>query len=68
LKFCDEISGKSTTGGGDPTDQAHDGGIGMRAKYQASKISKVSMSKLLGGVIFELVLTLLNLDFEIDQS
>jgi hypothetical protein len=29
LEFCDEIFGKSTTGGGDPTDQAHDGGIGM---------------------------------------
>jgi hypothetical protein len=27
LEFCDKISGKSTTGGGDPTDQAHDGGI-----------------------------------------
>jgi hypothetical protein len=26
--FCDEISGKSTTGGGDLTDRAHDGGIG----------------------------------------
>jgi hypothetical protein len=24
-EICDEISGKSTTGGGDPTDQAHDG-------------------------------------------
>jgi hypothetical protein len=31
LEFCDEISGKSTTGGGHPTDQAHDGGIGMRS-------------------------------------
>jgi hypothetical protein len=30
FEFCDEISGKSTTGGGDPTDQAHDGGIGTR--------------------------------------
>jgi hypothetical protein len=29
LEFCDEISGKSTTGRGDLTDQAHDGGIGM---------------------------------------
>jgi hypothetical protein len=28
LEFCDEISGKSTTGGGDPMDRAHDGGIG----------------------------------------
>jgi hypothetical protein len=33
-----------------------------------SKHSKVTMSKLLGCVIFELVLILLNLDFEIDQS
>jgi hypothetical protein len=33
-----------------------------------SKISKVIMSKLLGGVISELVLSLLNLDFEIDRS
>jgi hypothetical protein len=31
LEFCDEIFGKSTTGGGDPTDRAHDGGIGMRS-------------------------------------
>jgi hypothetical protein len=30
LEFCDEISGKSTTGGGDLTDRAHDGGIGTR--------------------------------------
>jgi hypothetical protein len=37
-------------------------------KSHASKISKVTMSKLLGGVISELVLILLNLDFEIDQS
>jgi hypothetical protein len=29
--FCDEISGKSTIGGGDPMDQAHDGGIGTRS-------------------------------------
>jgi hypothetical protein len=29
LEFCDENSGKPTTSGGDPTDQAHDGGIGM---------------------------------------
>jgi hypothetical protein len=28
LEFCDEISGKSTTGGGDLMDRAHDGGIG----------------------------------------
>jgi hypothetical protein len=33
-----------------------------------SKNSKVTMSKLLGGVICELVLILLNLDFEIDRS
>jgi hypothetical protein len=25
LEFCDEISGKSTTGGGDPIDRAHYG-------------------------------------------
>jgi hypothetical protein len=31
LKFCAEISGKSTTGGGDPTDRAHNGGIGTRS-------------------------------------
>jgi hypothetical protein len=31
LEFYDEISGKSTTGGGDPTDRAHDGGIGSRS-------------------------------------
>jgi hypothetical protein len=31
LEFCDEISGKSTTSGGDPTNQAHDGGIGTRS-------------------------------------
>jgi hypothetical protein len=37
-------------------------------KPQASKISKVTMSKFLGGVLFELVLILLNVDFEIDQS
>jgi hypothetical protein len=37
-------------------------------KSHVSKTSKVTMSKLLGGVIFELVLILLNLDFEIDQS
>jgi hypothetical protein len=37
-------------------------------KSHASKISKVTMSKLLGGVISELVLILLNLDFEIDRS
>jgi hypothetical protein len=33
-----------------------------------AKNSKVTLSKLLGGVISELVLILLNLDFEIDQS
>jgi hypothetical protein len=27
---CDEIFGKSTIGGGDPTDRARDGGIGRR--------------------------------------
>jgi hypothetical protein len=32
------------------------------------KNSKVVMSRLLGGVISELVLILLNLDFEIDRS
>jgi hypothetical protein len=37
-------------------------------KSHASKISKVTMSKLLGGVISELVLILLNLSFEIDRS
>jgi hypothetical protein len=37
-------------------------------KSQVSKILKVTMSKLLGGVISELVLILLNLDFEIDRS
>jgi hypothetical protein len=31
LEFCDEILEKFTTGGGDPTDQKHDGGIGMRS-------------------------------------
>jgi hypothetical protein len=35
----------------------------MRAKN-----SKVTMSRLLGGVISELVLILLNFDFEIDQN
>jgi hypothetical protein len=30
--------------------------------------SKVTMSRLLGGVISEFVLILLNLDFKIDQS
>jgi hypothetical protein len=34
----------------------------------ASKNLKVAMSRLLGGVISELVLILLKLDFEIDQS
>jgi hypothetical protein len=33
-----------------------------------SKNSKVTMCRLLGAVISELVLILLNLDFEIDQS
>ncbi len=36
-------------------------------KSHASKNSKVAMSKLLGGVI-SVVLTLLDLDYEIDQS
>jgi hypothetical protein len=31
LELCDEISRKSTTGGGDPMDQAHDGEIGMHS-------------------------------------
>jgi hypothetical protein len=31
LEFFVEISGKSTTGGGDLTDRAHDGGIGTRS-------------------------------------
>jgi hypothetical protein len=31
LEFCDEISRESTTGGGYPMDQAHDGGIGMHS-------------------------------------
>jgi hypothetical protein len=37
-------------------------------KSQASKNSKVTMSRLFGGVISKLVLIPLNLDFEIDQS
>jgi hypothetical protein len=37
-------------------------------KSHVSKNLKVTMSKLLGGVIFELVLIPLNLDFEIDRS
>jgi hypothetical protein len=37
-------------------------------KSHASKNLKVTMSRLLGGVISELVLILLNLDFEIDRS
>jgi hypothetical protein len=37
-------------------------------KSHASKNSKVTMSRLLGGVISEFVLILLNLDFEIYQS
>jgi hypothetical protein len=31
LEFCDEISGKSTTGGGDSMDRPHNGGIGTRS-------------------------------------
>jgi hypothetical protein len=31
VEFCDEIYGKSTTGGGDPMDRAHDGGIGTHS-------------------------------------
>jgi hypothetical protein len=31
LECCDEISVKSTIGGGDPTDRAHDGGIWMHS-------------------------------------
>jgi hypothetical protein len=31
LEFCDDISSKSTTSEGDPTDRAHDGGIGTRS-------------------------------------
>jgi hypothetical protein len=31
LEFCDEILRKSTTGGGGPTDRAHDGGIGTHS-------------------------------------
>jgi hypothetical protein len=37
-------------------------------KSHVSKDSKVTMSSLLGGMTSELVLILLNLDFEIDQS
>jgi hypothetical protein len=37
-------------------------------KSHVSKNSKVTMSRLLGGVISELVLILVNLDFEIDRS
>jgi hypothetical protein len=37
-------------------------------KSQVTKNSKVTMSRLLGGVISELLLILLNLDFEIDRS
>jgi hypothetical protein len=37
-------------------------------KSHASKISKATMSKLLGGAISELVLILMNLDFEIHHS
>jgi hypothetical protein len=37
-------------------------------KSHESKDSKVTMPRLLGGVISELVLTALNLDFEIEQS
>jgi hypothetical protein len=32
LMFCDEISGKSTSGGADPTDRTHNGGIGTRSE------------------------------------
>jgi hypothetical protein len=31
LEFCGKISGKSIIGGGDPMDQAHDGGLGMHS-------------------------------------
>jgi hypothetical protein len=31
MEFYDEISGKSTTGGADPMDRPHDGGIGTRS-------------------------------------
>jgi hypothetical protein len=37
-------------------------------KSHVSKNSKVTMYRLLGGVLSELVLILLNLDFEIDRS
>jgi hypothetical protein len=37
-------------------------------KIHTSKNSKVAMSRLLRGEIFELMLILLNLEFEIDQS
>jgi hypothetical protein len=37
-------------------------------KSHVSKNSKVTVSRLLEGVISELVLILLNLDFKIDQS
>jgi hypothetical protein len=40
----------------------------LTQKCHASKNSKVAMSRLLGGVISELVLILLNLGFKIDQS
>jgi hypothetical protein len=40
----------------------------LDTKSHANKISKVTLSELLGGVISELVLILLNLDFEIDRS
>jgi hypothetical protein len=40
----------------------------VETKSHASKNSKVTMSRLLGGVIYELVLIPLNLDFEIDRS
>jgi hypothetical protein len=42
--------------------------IGRYKKSHANQNSKVDMPRLLGGVISELVLILLNLDFEIDQS
>jgi hypothetical protein len=40
----------------------------VEIKSHVSKISKLTISKLLGGVISELVLILLNLDFEIYRS
>jgi hypothetical protein len=40
----------------------------VETKFHARKYSKVTMSSLLGGVISELVLILLNFNYEIDQS